>query len=763
MTRTARPSASAPAESPARRPGIPLALVIEGDPSMNRAVAETLAPDFDLITARDGREGLAKAEAHRPDVIVADVTMPGTGGGAMVDEFRRRPGLEKIPVLVLTARADYELRVDLLRAGAEDCVVKPFLAAELRARALNLARRRRSERDLEDVLPALRESEARFRSLAETATDAIISADERGEIVYFNPAAEKLFGHAARDVLGRSLTLLMPERFHAAHLAGLERYLSTGRARVVGRTVELAGRRKDGSEFPLELSLGAWKSGTRSFFTAILHDISERKALESRSRDQERYRTAVAAAPTAMLMVDPDGRIVLANDRAEQLFGYGKDELVGAGVEDLVPQKARGSHAGYRAAFMASPQAREMGAGRDLYAVRKDGTEVPVEIGLNPVRMQDGVFVLAAVVDITERRKSEERFRTAVESSPSAMLMVDGAGRIVLANAQAERLFGYARRDLLGESVERLVPPSVRDRHPGYRTAFFAAPQVRPMGEGRDLFALRKDGVEIPVEIGLNPIQTREGAFVLASIVDITERRKAETAARERQAREAAEAANRELESFSYSVSHDLRTPLRSISGFSAALVEDCAGALSPEGLGHLQRILSAVERMSALIDGLLGLSRLSRESMVVETLDLSAMAWDIIGELRRTQPNREVEVDIEPGLEARGDRAQLKIALQNLLDNAWKFTARTVRPRIEFRSEREGERRVFVLRDNGAGYDMAYADKLFGAFQRLHGAHEFPGNGIGLATVQRVLHRHGGRIWAEGAVGRGAIFRFTL
>jgi light-regulated signal transduction histidine kinase (bacteriophytochrome) len=223
------------------------------------------------------------------------------------------------------------------------------------------------------------------------------------------------------------------------------------------------------------------------------------------------------------------------------------------------------------------------------------------------------------------------------------------------------------------------------------------------------------------------------------------------------------EATNEELESFSYSVSHDLRAPLRSINGFSEALLEDYGDRLEDEGRDYLGRVKAASERMGHLIDGLLELSRVTRSKMSRERIDLSALAMSVIQELKQRHPERQVEIVIENGLVAEGNERLLRVALENLLSNAWKLTGNQPHARIEFGSAEHESASVYFVRDNGSGFDMAYSDKLFGAFQRLHKVSEFPGTGIGLATVQRIIRRHGGSVWGEGAVGQGATFYFTL
>jgi signal transduction histidine kinase len=222
-------------------------------------------------------------------------------------------------------------------------------------------------------------------------------------------------------------------------------------------------------------------------------------------------------------------------------------------------------------------------------------------------------------------------------------------------------------------------------------------------------------------------------------------------------------AANTELDAFAYSVSHDLRAPLRSIDGFSQILLEDYAARLDEAGQDSLRRVRAATQRMGTLIDDLLKLARVTRTEIRAEAVDLSDMARDIAAELQRATPERQVEFAIAPQLKARGDPRLLRVVLDNLLRNSWKYTAKQARPRIEFGSVEENGGHAFMVRDNGAGFDMKYADKLFGVFQRLHSAADFEGTGIGLATVRRIINRHGGRIWAEGAVDQGATFYFTL
>jgi PAS domain S-box-containing protein len=346
-------------------------------------------------------------------------------------------------------------------------------------------------------------------------------------------------------------------------------------------------------------------------------------------------------------------------------------------------------------------------------------------------------------------------FVALLDAGPDAMLCVDSGGRITLVNALAESLFGYQREELEGQPVEVLVPDAGRAVHARHRETYTADPKPRPMGARIELSGRRRDGSTFPADISLATIDTDKGMLVIAAVRDMTSRQ---------QALEELEQANRNLESFAYSVSHDLRAPLRALAGFSAALIEDCADGLGETGRDYAERIQAASEQMAKLIDALLQLSRVSRAGLNLQAVDLGAEVAEIAGELQRGSPDRHVRFTIQQPVWALADRDLVRAVLQNLLDNAWKFTSGRDDASIDFAAAPAAEARLCChVRDNGAGFDPAYAGKLFRPFQRLHSAREFPGTGIGLASVRQIVERHGGRTWAEGAVGEGATFYFTL
>lgn len=347
----------------------------------------------------------------------------------------------------------------------------------------------------------------------------------------------------------------------------------------------------------------------------------------------------------------------------------------------------------------------------------------------------------------------EARLLAVIEASPSGMIVVDANGRIVLVNREVEQRFGYSRAELLGQSVEVLVPVRVRSEHVADRAGFGRHPVPRPMGAGRDLVGVGKDGREFPVEVGLSPLRTAEGDFVIASVVDITERKRAE---------EALKRSNEDLERFAYVASHDLQEPLRMVASYVELLAERYRGRLDADADDFIGFALDGAHRMQRLIADLLAFSRVTRGSGVFERVNAGAVLESVLADLRLAIEESAAEITAEGLPEVLADPGQLAHLFQNLVSNALKFRG-TAAPRVRISAEWDGERWVFAVSDNGIGMDPQYFDRIFVIFQRLHGRDAYPGTGMGLAIAKKIVERHGGRIWVESQVGRGTTFRFTL
>jgi len=449
----------------------------------------------------------------------------------------------------------------------------------------------------------------------------------------------------------------------------------------------------------------------------------------------------------SLMLVDLDGKIVLSNKSVHDLLGYTEQELKGKDIGSI----ANGID-------MATLLESETIRSQELNLLKKNGEQVPVLLSASAVKDQEGevMGIVVTALDITERKKMEQELRA---SEQKYKTLVDHAlvgigihqdNRIVFANRRMATMLGYSPEEFIGLQIADLI-------HPAERSAVLSRAHKRQSGslepETYEIRLLKKDGSSFYALISNGLIDYNGRVATLITISDITDTK----------ARKELEEANKELEAFSYSVSHDLRAPLRSIDGFSQALLEDYADKLDDQGREYLRRIRAASQRMAQLINDLLTLSRVTRAEIHFEEVDLSTIVENIAAELKESQPNRDVKFIIAQNVKAYGDSHLLRIVLENLLSNAWKFTSKHKNAVIEFGAKESDGKRVYFVRDDGAGFDMAYVDKLFVPFQRLHEQDEFEGTGIGLATVQRIVHRHGGMVWAEGEVEKGATFYFTL
>lgn len=515
---------------------------------------------------------------------------------------------------------------------------------------------------------------------------------------------------------------------------------------------------------------------------AHTHAIAQQRVLDDaqvrlmeKTISEIHLQTLFDGAPDAILVSDTQGRIVQINQRAIVFFGYSQDQLVGQSIDILVPDCYRSGHAGHRADYLAHPVARPMGTVADLAARCSDGREVPISVSLNTYHANGQTYVISAVRDVSALRQieldlhhSRERLGIAANAGQIGIWDYDVIDNILIWDDWMYRIYGIDRNQFSGayDAWSNSVHP---DDLPPAAEALQAT--IRNEAPFATCFRIiRPDGTERWIKAGGIAIPDPQGSVrrIIGTNIDVTDeveiQHNLESTLKDLAAsNRALSISNKELDAFAYSVSHDLRAPLRAMRGFSDILIEEHADQLDDQGHDFLKRIKVAAQRMGQLIDDMLTLSRISRAELSRNHFDISAVVAEAAANLREAFPDRDIELVVLPGLQAYGDPKLMRIVLDNLLGNAWKFTAKTEHAWVEFGCEIHDGKIEYFVRDNGAGFDMAYAGKLFTAFQRLHSAGEFPGSGIGLATVARVIHKHGGTVRAESTVGQGAAFWFSL
>ncbi len=677
------------------------------------------------------------------------------------DIQRGRP--EEVLLLAIK-NGRYEEQNTRIRKNGERFLANVSYTA-LRDRSGNLRGYSEISRDLSES----KESEARYRGLLEAAPDAIVVVNQTGEIVLLNLQAEKQFGYFRDELIGQKVTNIIPEGFAERLIADDLRSAEVALAQQIGTGIELIARRKDGSNFPIEIMLSPLKSAGGILVTAAVRDISVRKAAEKHLAQMEgRYRGLLEAAPDAMVVVNKCGEIVLLNVQAEKQFGYRRDELLGQKVTNIIPE-------GFAERLIAddlrsteAALAQVIGTGIELIAKRKDGSNFPIEIMLSPLESDAGILVTAAVRDISVRKTAEKhlaqmegRYRGLLEAAPDAMVVVNTRGEIVLLNVQAEKQFGYRRDELIGQQMKNIIPEGFAERLIADALRSTEVALAQQIGTGIELTAQRKDGSDFPIEIMLSPLESDEGILVTVAIRDIAMRKKSDADLIQKV--EELARSNRELGQFASIASHDLQEPLRMVASYTQLLARRYKGKLDADADEFIAFAVDGASRMQRLIQDLLTYSRVGTKGKdLADTSSEEALKTALLN-LRAAIEESGAVITHDPLPRVVADDMQLVQLFQNLVGNAIKYQSPGT-PRVHISAARnDGKKWVFSVQDNGLGIDSQYFERIFGMFQRLHKREEFAGTGIGLAICKKIVERHEGNISVESQPGQGSTFRFDL
>ena len=601
------------------------------------------------------------------------------------------------------------------------------------------------------------------RISVEQNPDAVILTTPSGEIAYWNPGAEAVFGFSSAEAIGQSLPLMLVPQSRRDEDARLRE--ETIRAGSAG--CETILRRKDGASIYVDISCKAIRGaeGGIEFLLLTQKDVTNFEVLRQAKLIEAKFGDLPESTPDGIVIVNATGRIVSTNSQAELMFGYARGELRGRPIELLLPARLRTRHFGHLNGYFEQPRRRPMGADLELHGVRKDGSEFPVEISLSPIEIDDSTMAMSAIRDISDRKRVDQLFRGLLESAPDAVVIVNEVGDIVLVNSRTEQLFGFPRQELIGKKMEVLVPERFRRDHSGHRTGFFSQPRPRAMGAGLELYGLRRDGTEFPVEISLSPLETVDGVLVSSAIRDVSDRKQIELqlANKNSELQAAAESKDR----FLATMSHELRTPLNAIIGFTGTLLMKITGPLNSKQTKQLETVQASARHLLSLINDILDVAKIEsgKVEIHVEPVSCLGLLEDVAATLQQLAIEKNLDFQVlRPTADAilSTDPRAVKQILINLVGNAIKYTeAGSVMFTFERSGAGDAAVTTFIVRDTGHGIRPEDQAKLFQAFMQLDSSttRQHEGTGLGLYLSHKLAGLIGAEIACASEIGKGTTF----
>jgi PAS domain S-box-containing protein len=599
-----------------------------------------------------------------------------------------------------------------------------------------------------------KKTEKKFSTILESSPDGLIIVDKNGFIQVVNRQTENLFGYNRSELLGQPISMLIPLNHRDGHHKHMQGYFNNPLARPMGMGLELFGLKKDGAKLPVEISLSPIDYPGDPLVAAAIRDITKRKQSEELLRErEERFRSIVSSVYDAIIILDENGRVLNWNKGAENIFGWSEEEMLGKSLTQTMPEKYRSQHTADLKRYKESRQSNLIGKSIELEGLRKDGKVFPLELSLGKWHKGDNVFYCGIVRDMSERKRAEKMMSemvALVAFSEDAIISLTADGNIYSWNKGAESLYGYTFEEVRDKHINIIVPEELIANEKELINKVLDGNSLAHYETVRQC----KDGTMLNISLSISPIKDKSNKIIGISKIarDITE---------EIKRKEEILQLNTELDAFTYSVSHDLRAPLRSISGYSQILLEDYHDKLDEEGLRVTNVIIKNANRMGVLIDDLLNFSRLGRKELNMSIVNMKDMVVNLIEEV--IPQDKKIRIEIGEIASAPADSSMIAQVWTNLIANAIKYSSKNDSPKIEIGSYLEDQHVCFYVRDNGVGFDMKYYDKLFGVFQRLHKMNEFEGTGVGLALVKKIVERHRGHVWAEAEVNKGASFYFSL